>query len=81
MLQQVWTKLIELEKDKGKIKMDMYMCVMHVLVLERNPYYHDDWTVVTLVQGCVFKTLDRHYEAEKCFLSVIERYAYQQHFL
>ena len=51
-------------------------CIMVLLFVETNPYYHDDRCVVTFIQGCLFRVMERHDEAEKCFLDVIGRYAY-----
>jgi hypothetical protein len=45
-----------------------------VLCADTNQTYHDDLCVVTFIQGCIFRVLERHDEAEKAFLDVIERY-------
>ncbi len=45
-------------------------------MIETNKFYRDDWTVATFLQGCILRILERHAEAEICFLDVLNKYAY-----
>lgn len=44
-----------------------------IVLSATNPYYVDDWAVITLIQGSCFKGLKRYDEATQCFQAIIDR--------
>ena len=78
LLRQVWDKLLQLEENKGLSLLLFSSSLPHLFDLlscrkGSNPHYPDDCAVVTFIQGCIFRILERHDEAEKCFLDVIDK--------
>lgn len=75
-----WLELAKVEDGKGSSHLKG-VCGVEVLIAlchytDQNPYYHDDWCVVKVMQGVCFSGLDRLDEAISCFTSVIKRFVW-----
>ncbi len=86
MLAHVWSELVLVEETKGSLpslplppppSLLPSPSPHHTSPLtssDDNPFYVDDYVVVTLMQGVCFRAIHRHDEAEKCFKSILRRY-------